>query len=121
MRRHGWTRRDLGRGPARGIAALLTAALPIVAVTGLGTTAAAEGHGSAGPVTTVVSAVRASDGSRHTITNHLTTASRPAADRSAPRREYLLVWAGDEEASSAATPDPDFLAVVDATRGPRYG
>jgi hypothetical protein len=99
----------------------VAAVLLVVVSTGLSGAPVAAGQIDAGPVTTLVSAVQASDGSRHTITNHLTPLARQSGERTGPRREYLLVWAGDEEANSASTPDPDFLAVIDATRGPRYG
>lgn len=116
MRLNGRPNRDLRRRAVRRAAVSL-----VVVGASLGGAGAASGHEGAQRVTTVVSAVTASDGSRHTITNHLTPAARQPAGRTAPRREYLLVWSGDEEASSPETPDPDFLAVVDVTRGPGYG
>jgi hypothetical protein len=80
------------------------------------------------------SSVRGGDGQRYTVTNHLTR----DALRRGQSREWLLVWAGDAGAdeagsaapaasshathTSAATTDPDFLAVVDATpTSPSYG
>jgi hypothetical protein len=60
----------------------------------------------------VSSSVRGSDGTVYTATNHLTADARGHAPR-----QYLLAWAG------AVTPtSPDFLAVIDATKGSRsYG
>ncbi|WBB75804.1 hypothetical protein O7602_09970 [Micromonospora sp. WMMD1128] len=100
-------------------------------------TGAAGGLGApaVGPVTVTTSSVRANDGRTYTVTNHLTRDAR----RSPVRRKWLLVWAGDTgpdaTGSAAATgsghhaaatgPEgqgPDFLAVVDATKGsPSYG
>jgi hypothetical protein len=75
--------------------------------------------------------VTAVDGQVHRITNHLTRDARPARN-AGPRREWLLVWAGDASNNMASpyepspeaptTDEPDFLAVVDATPGTRtYG
>ncbi|GAB3974275.1 hypothetical protein GCM10029978_055480 [Actinoallomurus acanthiterrae] len=95
--------------------------LAAVLVTGLGAGAVRPAQAQQS-LKTIVSAVTAVDGSRHTITNHLTDFAPQATDRKGPRHEWLLVWSGDESPSSANSPDPDFLAVVDVTRGtPTYG
>ena len=95
-----------------------------------------------GEIVKTTHSVRASDGRLFTLTNHLTSAGAQAvkAKGAVPSREYLVVWAGDWNASdhSAASliersqrisvdevretqielvdapPGPDFLAVVDA-------
>lgn len=54
--------------------------------------------------------VRGSNGKVYTATNHLVVADIRA------RQEYLLAWAG-----SVNPAKPDFIAVIDATRGPLYG
>lgn len=91
----------------------------------------------------IVSSVLGSDGKNYAITNHI---SRATAARSASftgRREWLVVWAGDENIADTVVrdtgdllgnptfkfpgavdplPGPDFLAVIDATKGsPTYG
>lgn|GEM_PF-869742 len=90
----------------------------------------------------VVSSVRGSDGITYSATNHLVDLG---VRHNQPRREWLLAWAGDApplapppcppfcEATAthhltAPAPntdpaaDPDFIAVVDATKGsPTYG
>lgn len=66
------------------------------------------------------SRVLGSDGKNYSITNHLTNAARNR-DYDKPR-EWLIAWAGDAAAGTDGSPDPDFLAVIDATRGTRdYG
>lgn len=100
-------------------------------------------------VTTLVSKAVASDGTTMTVTNHLTpSAQQSVAARAAGRavrKEYLVVWAGDANAGDTTgselqrTPlainpvrtlaidkdkaaGPDFLAVIDVTKGARdYG
>lgn len=72
-------------------------------------------------VKTVVSGVTASDGSRHTITNHVRVSPGSAEPAGRQHREWLLAWTGDAGPSTPDTTDPDFLAVIDATRGPTYG
>lgn len=94
-------------------------------------------------VQVVASTVTGTDGKNYTVTNHI---SRQIAARSASfegRREWLLVWAGDENIADTVVrdtgdilgnptiqfpgiedplPGPDFLAVIDATKGsPTYG
>jgi len=77
------------------------------------------GPATASGVSAITSSVVGSDGRTYTVTNHLRT--DVLAERPRLRREWLLVWAGDAQAESGQ-PDPDFLAVVDATRGSRdYG
>jgi hypothetical protein len=62
-----------------------------------------------------------SDGRTYTVTNHLVADTRTAEYRRI-RREYLLVWAGADQAGTPDAPNPDFIAVIDATRGtPGYG
>lgn len=69
---------------------------------------------AASAITTSSSSVRGSDGSLHTVTNHLT----PEAHSGGPR-EWLLVWSGADSEDPEAR---DFMAVVDATRESRsYG
>lgn len=91
----------------------------------------------------VTSQVTATDGTIFTVTNHLVSEYvQQSAD--GPPKEYLLVWAGDENAADVTVPaagklpgslladpvntamsglpGPDFLAVIDATKGsPTYG
>lgn len=100
-----------------------------------------------GPVLT--STVRGADGKNYFVTNHFAKGLSPQS-LSAPlpdgqRHEWLLVWAGDQNAAdinshaiknwpltvdtsqlpgevSTALPGQDFLAVIDATKGsPTYG
>jgi hypothetical protein len=114
---------------ALGLAAVLTA-------TGL--TLGASQSADAG-VLTSTSSVLASNGERITVTNHLTKAAQKQVAEKA-RHEYLLVWAGDTNAGDTTgkeiqetrlsvnpvktvnedtdkAPGPDFLAVIDATKG----
>lgn len=103
----------------RGRTAVLATAC--CALAGGGAVAATTAAGAASGVVTVRSRVTGSDGASYSATNHLTDAARsPAPD--GRRKEWLLVWAGDSGPGDSGTPDPDFLAVVDATRGtPDYG
>ncbi|WP_320066135.1 hypothetical protein [Micromonospora sp. RTGN7] len=89
----------------------------------------------AAPVDRVTSSVVGSDGATYTATNHLVRDE--ASGRPRAPREWLLAWAGDENpvtggtagraagghhATAGAAGDPDFLAVIDATKGsPEYG
>ena len=115
---------------ALGLAAMLTAT---------GITVAATQSARASGVVTTVSSVKASNGKTITVTNHLTRqAQKQIAERT--RHEYLLVWAGDANVSDTTgktlqetrlsvnpvktlnedtdnLPGPDFLAVIDATKG----
>ncbi|HTJ36949.1 MAG TPA: hypothetical protein VL738_27305 [Dactylosporangium sp.] len=78
-----------------------------------GQTAAAIGSGY-GPITVVASGVKGSDGKTYQLTNHLTRAAHRDS-----KREWLLAWAGDADGAAGA---PDFVAVIDATKGsPSYG
>jgi hypothetical protein len=120
-----------------GLAATLVAAGVIVVV------APAAGA----QVTTLVSSATGSDGTRFTVTNHLTPAAQKVVQaKTSGRHEYLLVWAGDSNAADTtghdiqntplavnpvrtehitgvdAPPGPDFLAVIDADKAsPTYG
>jgi hypothetical protein len=93
----------------------------------------------------VTSRFHAGDGKTYTVTNHLKPQARTREGQR--RKEWLLVWAGDENAADTAVrdvkglpgslsldlnqtidkvrnalPGPDFLAVIDATKGsPSYG
>jgi hypothetical protein len=114
----------------------------VLAATGI-TVAATQSADASGVVTTV-SSVKASNGKTITVTNHLTKqAQQQIAHRA--RHEYLLVWAGDDNVADTTgkdiqqtrlsinpvktlnedtdkLPGPDFLAVIDATKGSRdYG
>jgi hypothetical protein len=86
----------------------ISAGAILIAMAGLLAAAPAAGERVAGePAWKDSSGVRGSDGTLYTATNHLTAAARSHA-----RRQYLLAWAG------AITPTaPDFLAVIDATKG----
>lgn len=94
-----------------------TRVLVVTAMLGMCTVAGAADAEPSGPVTKVKSQVTGSDGKSYSVTNHLTRAAFTPGPR-----QWLLTWAGDDEAGTAGTPDPDFLAVVDATAGSRdYG
>jgi hypothetical protein len=80
------------------------------------------------------SSVTGSDGKRYTVTNHLTRSANGLSASASTRREWLVVWAGDENIADTVVedpipdnlpdplPGPDFLAVIDATKGsPTYG
>ncbi|WP_173033365.1 hypothetical protein [Phytohabitans flavus] len=86
---------------------------------GLATRADAHTRG----VVEVPSSVVASDGQSYHITNHLTKAATGERGRHDQRREYLLAWAGDES-NNAPNPttatEPDFLAIIDVTKGSRH-
>lgn len=86
--------------------------------------------------------VRGTDGVDYTVTNHVVNTYTQQGPDGKPK-EYLLVWAGDENIADTAAsdgtklpgslhnpankatnalPGPDFLAVIDATKGsPAYG
>ncbi|CAM05093.1 hypothetical protein [Saccharopolyspora erythraea] len=80
--------------------------------------------------------VQGADGKEYSVTNHLV--GRALSNASGQRKEWLLVWAGDENIADTAVkdvkdlpgslgggldkardalPGPDFLAVIDATKG----
>ena len=92
---------------------------------------------------TTTSRVRGSDGKPYWVTNHIVQKYAQPLVNGKPK-EYLLVWAGDENVADTAVsaveglpgsrrrepvnkfksapPGPDFLAVIDATKGsPAYG
>ncbi len=84
----------------------------LLVVVGVLTTATPSGHAE---VVVTSSSVLGSDGRTYRATNHLV----PLRDRNSAR-EWLLTWAGDADGGQGS--DPDFLAVIDATRGSRtYG
>ncbi|MEV3923183.1 hypothetical protein [Actinomadura coerulea] len=87
----------------------------------------------AGDVAVSTSSVRGRDGTTYTVTNHIVRTNGQGH-----RKEWLLVWTGDAsvpggpvgaaghaahgKAGAEGSADPDFLAVIDATRGSRdYG
>lgn len=91
-----------------------------VAVLGVGSSLLGASAASAHPsgVITIPSSVLASDGQTYQVTNHLTTSAWTTA-----RREFMLVWAGDESnnlPNPSTTDDSDFLAVVDVTSNSRH-
>ena len=85
---------------------------------------------------------KGTDGKDYSVTNHLVNKNLQQSSNG-QRKEWLLVWAGDENVADTAVPDvhnlpgslrdpvkkakdalpgPDFLAVIDATKGsPTYG
>jgi hypothetical protein len=84
------------------------------------------------------STIQGSDGRSYWVQNHLDQSLLRSSASDSTRKEYLLVWAGDANATDSGGPDysasaqaagvpkqsvgPDFLAVVDATKGsPTYG
>lgn len=94
-------------------------------------------------VQVVTSQVKGTDGTLFTVTNHVVS-KYAEADTGGTPKEYLLVWAGDENAAdtnvpgaknlpgsllkdpvntaTSELPGPDFLAVIDATKSsPAYG
>ncbi|EWM64852.1 hypothetical protein MCBG_01985 [Micromonospora sp. M42] len=105
------------RGPLRRAAHIGVIALVAVS-SGLVPPPAAAGAS----VRRVTSTVTGSDGQPYRITNHLTRTAQAAERPGAPARQWLLVWTGDAAPGPDGKPDPDFLAVVDATPGsPDYG
>ncbi len=88
----------------------------------------------------VTDEITGSDGETYSVTNHLDTDALNRAADDDTAKEYLVVWAGDRNAADTNSGDlefprniqlpevpslgigPDFLAVVDATKGsPTYG
>jgi hypothetical protein len=87
--------------------------------------------------------IKGADGKDYTVTNHVVKSALEKSQSDGKRKEWLLVWAGDENIADTAVPDvrnlpgsltgglgkvtnaapgPDFLAVIDATPGsPGYG
>ncbi|WP_433328087.1 hypothetical protein [Spirillospora sp. CA-294931] len=93
----------------------------------------AAGHSTARAAETTVStsSFKGTDGTTYTVTNHVVRGDWTGKKR---KHEWLLVWTGDAGQSGAdaarhrlagkgaGSGDPDFLAVIDATRGsPTYG
>ncbi|MFP5022833.1 hypothetical protein [Pseudonocardia phyllosphaerae] len=94
------------------------------------------------PTETVRSEVTGGDGKNYWVENNLTPEAKKPAE-GGKKKEYMVVWAGDENAADTAVPDvkklpgsvadpidkvrnagpgPDFMAVIDATKGsPDYG
>ncbi|GAB3683113.1 hypothetical protein [Saccharopolyspora tripterygii] len=87
--------------------------------------------------------VKGQDGKDYTITNHIDKKALAKSTSDGKPKEWLVVWAGDENIADTVVPDvrnlpgslsggtgkvanalpgPDFLAVIDATKGsPGYG
>ncbi|ONI76367.1 hypothetical protein ALI144C_37610 [Actinosynnema sp. ALI-1.44] len=90
----------------------------------LGTLCVAAGVVTGAPAPATADAVdiststfTAPDGKTYTATNHIVQDRRGHGIR----KEWLLVWAGSEK-STGSRQDPDFLAVIDATKhSPTYG
>jgi hypothetical protein len=100
-----------------GAAAAISAVLLGASGTGFGPAALAQG------IQMKVFSVVGPDGQTYTVTNHITGETRRELSRGRPH-EWLLVWAGDASANQPdpTTSHPDFLAIVDATKGsPTYG
>lgn len=94
-------------------------------------------------IAVIPSTVVGSDGKSYSVTNHVVRAEAARSAAFAGRREWLVVWAGDENIADTVVrdtgdilgnptfkfpgavdplPGPDFLAVIDATKGsPTYG
>ena len=103
-------------------AAAITAVAVLLGATNLVTGAGA--HPGGGILTTTYR-VRAADGQTYSITNHITREIRSELARPGRRHEYLLAWSGDESTNQpfpSTQDEPDFLAVIDVTKGTRtYG
>ncbi|MBE9375359.1 hypothetical protein IQ251_12975 [Saccharopolyspora sp. HNM0983] len=89
------------------------------------------------------STVKAADGKEYSVTNHIVPEVAEPKSADGKPKQWLLVWAGDENIADTAVddvqdlpgslaepvnkvknalPGPDFLAVIDATEGsPTYG
>jgi hypothetical protein len=117
---------------------LLAVTTPIALVTY--TSSQQDAHAD---VQRLVSSLTGADGRNYTVTNNLlTSAVSEDSEDSGTRKEWLLVWAGDENIADTAVatarglpgalnvdvsrlqqdvvnvlPGPDFLAVIDATKG----
>ncbi|GAA4698237.1 hypothetical protein GCM10023215_40770 [Pseudonocardia yuanmonensis] len=94
-------------------------------------------------VQTVRSAVKGADGKDYWVENNIDTDAAEDSPDASTRPEYMVVWAGDENVADTVVPDvknlpgsltnptdkvrnalpgPDFMAVVDVTKGsPSYG
>lgn len=122
-----------GRRRTRVVAAAVTVAVAATFFPAAGTSAYAD-------VQVTTEHVTGADGKDYSVTNHLVP---QYIAKSSGRKEWLLVWAGDENIADTLVPDiknlpgtlgggltkvrnalpgPDFLAVIDATQGsPDYG
>jgi hypothetical protein len=116
---------------------LRTLAAVLVLTSGVVTVSRSSEAAGDPQVLQIRSSVVTSDGETRSITNHIRTDLRWQAEHGRVRPEWLLVWAGDAEPGNPTgtaqhahgqtqaadtPPDPDFLAVIDATRGsPQYG
>lgn len=111
-------------------------ALAVLVVAGLLVVVTSGDRRAAADVDVVVSEAVGSDGTVFWVENHLVRSAVTAAVAPPTGREYLLVWAGSENAADFAitddipedyvarvtTPGPDFLAVIDADpASPTYG
>jgi hypothetical protein len=68
------------------------------------------------------SSVTGSDGKVYSVTNHLKVGDLEAGHHPRRPHEYLLAWTGDSEPRADGTQEPDFLAIIDVSRGlPTYG
>ncbi|WP_235878640.1 hypothetical protein [Saccharopolyspora karakumensis] len=87
--------------------------------------------------------VKGADGKDYTVTNHVVKSALEKSTSDGKPKEWLVVWAGDENIADTAVadvrnlpgslaggtgkvanalPGPDFLAIIDATKGsPGYG
>ncbi|MFI0366577.1 hypothetical protein ACH35V_01785 [Actinomadura sp. 1N219] len=65
-------------------------------------------------IATIRSSVKGTDGKPYSVTNHL---DRKAAGNGDRPREWLLAWGGADQKGAGDSPNPDFLAVIDVTRG----
>src|SRR5690349_12788701 len=94
-------------------------------------------------VETVRSAVKGADGKDYWVENNIDSDAAEDSRGASTRPEYMVVWAGDENVADTVVPDvknlpgsltnptdkvtgalpgPDFMAVVDVTKGsPSYG
>ena len=125
---------------------LMLGALAVAVVGGV-VAIPATTHNAYADIKPVRSSIVGSDGKDYWVENNLDESAveetRDALDDEGRRPEYLVVWAGDENAADTVVPDvkklpgslanttekvrnalpgPDFLAVVDATKGsPTYG
>ncbi|HWE91191.1 MAG TPA: hypothetical protein VG317_17155 [Pseudonocardiaceae bacterium] len=121
--------------------------LSAAAVVAIGVVTFPVGQASAyADVQVVTDHVKGTDGNDYWVQNHLVQSdlrAEAAQGSGSARKEWLLVWAGDENVADTAVgdvnnlpgtlsgglgtvrnalPGPDFLAVIDATKGsPTYG
>ncbi|MCU1691530.1 MAG: hypothetical protein JWM64_621 [Frankiales bacterium] len=120
--------------------------VPLALALVAGTVVAVTTQSASADVELVRSSATASDGSKHTVTNHLVTKGTTARAATGKGGEFLVVWAGDENVADTKGSDikalplgvspvkltqidaadasvgPDFLAVLDADKtSPTYG